>query len=392
MKKNNTTPMIGFIALGLLAPVVSAQNNNQITQETIDRLEKRITELEQNIEVMAEELEHNYSASKKSDSQLHIGGYGELHYNHLDQDGEDIREIDFHRLVMFFGYQFSDSIRFISELEVEHSLVSSGSRGAVEVEQAYLEFDLLKSAQVRTGIQLMPLGIISETHEPPTFYGVERPIIETTIIPTTWYSAGISWVHAIDNGISYNLMLSEGLKTEDPNSDPNADPFDLKAGKQKASFADAHALAITGRIAYRGAKGLELSVYAQYQPDLDQKAEVSYAEDATLVGGHVVYQMGDFTGKALYARWDLAGDAAVEADKDVQDGGYLELGWKPAESWGVFVRQSSWSQQNGVEAEQSKVGVNYYPHPDVVIKADIQVQNEDAGNSDGFNLGVGYQF
>ena len=37
-------------------------------------------------------------------------------------------------------------------------------------------------------------------------------------------------------------------------------------------------------------------------------------------------------------------------------------------------------------------GVNFYPLPNVVFKADVQLQNDEAGNTDGFNLGMGYQF
>ncbi|MEK9765560.1 MAG: hypothetical protein VW274_03710, partial [Thalassolituus sp.] len=66
--------------------------------------------------------------------------------------------------------------------------------------------------------------------------------------------------------------------------------------------------------------------------------------------------------------------------------------------WGVFARHSVWSQQSDEDSAQSDFGVNYYPHPDVVFKADVQIQNDDAENrgevssGDGFNLGMGYQF
>jgi hypothetical protein len=40
--------------------------------------------------------------------------------------------------------------------------------------------------------------------------------------------------------------------------------------------------------------------------------------------------------------------------------------------------------------------VNYWPHEDVVLKADYQFQDGGTGDGftarDGFNLGVGYQF
>jgi len=372
-------------------PAVAA--TDETDAPTNAELQQRIAELEKALDLrfnaLADTLEQKESSSAK---QVHIGGYGEMHYANLNTDGVEERELDFHRMVLFFGYDFNDRIRFVTEFEVEHLLVSAGSQGAVEIEQAYIEMDLKDNLKFRSGVMLMPIGIVNETHEPPTFYGVERPIIETTIIPSTWYSAGISLTHSLDNGVSYDIMLSEGLKTEDPTFDSSAEPFNLKAGKQKGSFADAFDLAVTARIAYRGITGLELAAYAQYQPDLDQSAEISYADSATLVGGHVKYQVGNITTTALYSRWDLAGEQAKAAEQDVQDGGYVEMSWRADQAWGIFGRHSVWSQTTDQSATQSDVGINYYPHPDVVFKADYQIQNEDAGNSDGFHLGMGYQF
>jgi opacity protein-like surface antigen len=42
---------------------------------------------------------------------------------------------------------------------------------------------------------------------------------------------------------------------------------------------------------------------------------------------------------------------------------------------------------------QTNLGVNFWPHPDVVLKADYQWQdNDDDMKQNGFNFGVGYQF
>ena len=387
MMKTSMRPLALALMLASVAPAF-AENVSR------EELEQRIAELEamlnSRLDALADTVDAQSDAGGKN---VHIGGYGELHYNHLDANGEDQRLLDLHRMVLFFGYDYSDRVRFVSEFEVEHTLVSGGSEfGAVEIEQAYIEIDVLANMQFRTGVMLMPLGIVNETHEPPTFYGVERPVIETSIIPSTWYSAGISLSQSLDSGLSYDLLVTEGLKTEDPTTNDEADPFYLKGGKQKASYSDAFNLALTGRVRYRGIPGLELAAYAQYQPDLDQSAETSYAESATLAGGHVIYQLAPITLTALYARWDVAGDEAKAAGKDVQDGGYLEASWKAQENWGLFVRHSVWSEEKDESAAQSDLGVNYYPHPDVVFKADYQLQNDDAGNTDGFNLGMGYQF
>lgn len=349
------------------------------------------SELEEQVEALTEWVQEAERSGPLGE-QVKIGSYGELHYNSLDQDGEDIRELDLARMVLFFGYDFNERARFVSELEVEHVIASGGSRGAVELEQAYVELDLKPNLHLKTGLMLMPVGIINETHEPTTFYGVERPIVETTVIPTTWFSAGVGLNQHFDNGLSYDLMVTDGLKTEDPATSSSAEPFNLKQGKQKGSFADAFDLALTGRVKYTGTRGLELAAYAQYQPDIDQSAEESYADSATLLGGHVIYQNGPFSTRALYARWDLAGEEAEAAGKDVQDGGYLELGWQPNPLWGLFARQSAWSLHADESNTQTNFGVSYFPIKEVVFKADIQQQNEDAGNADGFNLGFGYNF
>lgn len=411
--KNNTIQRttLSIVMLGaLFAPPVLAETEQETIKALIERievLEKALEErsigqssntenlyreLNEKVEILADTLESSESSAMQAKGRVHIGGYGELHYNNLDEDGKDVRQLDFHRAVLFFGYDFNDRARFVSEVEIEHIIASGGSRGAVELEQVYVEIDLKRNLHLQTGVLLMPVGIINETHEPPTFYGVERPIVEQTIIPTTWWSAGVGLTHNLDNGIRYDVMLTEGLKTEDPNSNLAAEPFNIKRGKQKGSFADAFDLAVTGRIKYTGLPGLELAVYAQYQPDLDQSAEQSYADSATLFGGHVIYQLGDFMTKALYARWDLAGDDAEAAEMDVQDGAYIELAWRPSGHWGAFTRYSTWSQAANEDSTQIDFGFNYYPFKDIVFKAAYQIQNDDAGNADGFNLGFGYQF
>lgn len=390
---------VSLLLLGVFSSgLVLANDEEPLTPtEELDKLKEQVNYLEtvidQRLNMMADSIEENQAAAPaKASGGVHIGGYGEMHYNNLDQDGEKLRELDFHRMVLFFSHDFNERARFFTEFEIEHIIAGGGNRGAVELEQAYVEIDLKPNMQLQTGAMLMPIGIINETHEPTTFYGVERPIIETTIIPTTWWSGGMKFEHLLDSGLRYHVMVSEGFKTQDPNSDPAAEPFNLKSGKQKTSFASAFDLAITATVSYTGIRGLELAAYSQYQPDLDQSAEVSYADSATLLGGHVIYRMGNFTTRALYARWDLAGDLAADAGKDVQDGGYIEVSWKANEHWGVFVRGSNWSQQADNNSQQTDIGINYYPFEDIVFKADYQIQNEDAGKTNGFNLGFGYQF
>ena len=123
-------PLASAISAAItLSASVSAQ---AVTDEEFQALQDQLNQL-------ADAVESRPASSTK---QVHIGGYGELHYNNWDiSDGTKKREIDFHRFVLFFGYDFTDSIRFHSELELEHSLAGDGKPGEVELEQAYVEFD-----------------------------------------------------------------------------------------------------------------------------------------------------------------------------------------------------------------------------------------------------------
>ena len=49
-----------------------------------------------------------------------VSGYMDFHFNNIEnQDGV----LDFHRFVLLFTHSFTDRIRFVSELELEHAFV-----------------------------------------------------------------------------------------------------------------------------------------------------------------------------------------------------------------------------------------------------------------------------
>ena len=101
---------------------------------------------------------------------------------------------------------------FFSELEIEHGVAGESQVGEVEVEQAFVEFDLNDRHTARAGVALLPVGIINETHEPTTFYGVERNPVENNIIPATWWAGGVGLSGEIAPGWGYDVVLHEGLR------------------------------------------------------------------------------------------------------------------------------------------------------------------------------------
>lgn len=313
-----------------------------------------------------------------------IGGYGEIHFNNKESGKTD--EIDAHRFVMYLAHDFNDKVRFFSEIELEHSLAGDGEPGEVELEQAYVEWDYADQHSARMGLFLVPVGIINETHEPETFYGVERNNVESRIIPATWWESGVMLGGNIAPGLRYDVGVHSGLETE---------MFDIRAGRQKSAQATAEEFAYTGRLKYTGIAGLELAATVSHQEDLLQ-GQVAGADQASglLYETHAAYQAGPFGLRALYAQWDIDGDQAEAIGRDEQKGWYLEPSWRLTPKLGVFTRFSEWDTEAGSgsdsEVEEFVVGFNYWLVESVVLKADwVDQQN---GTGDGFNLGLGWSF
>ncbi len=339
-------------------------------------------ELYEIIQAQQEEIDGLVGARQDvSDGQTRIGGYGELHYNDLDSGSE----MDFHRFVLFFNHEFDEDIRFYSEVEIEHSLAGEGKPGEVELEQAYVEFDVSDNTRVKGGLFLVPVGILNETHEPPTFYGVERNPIAHDIIPATWWEGGAALAGNFgESGFSYDVAVHSGLAV-------GAD-FDIRDGRQKVAEAIGEDLAVSGRLKYTGIAGLELAVSVVQQSDITQGL-VPGAGAATLLETHARWSHGPLTLTALYAGWTLDGVAPEALEKDKQDGYYVEGSWRFNEKFGMFARHNVWDMGGAGDTErsQSNIGFNYWPHRNVVVKFDLQDQGKSIDN-DGFNIGIGYQF
>ena len=370
-------------------PTAELQDLKQTVQlllQRIEQLENQQQEIVVAQETIVERVE-NSAASQLAQwaEKTTVGGYGELHWNNTNKK----KEVDLHRFVLFFGHQFTDDLRFFSELEVEHSIAGDGKDGEVELEQAYIEYDINDQHRVLGGQFLIPVGIINETHEPDTFYGVERNNVEKRIIPATWWEAGVMFSGELGGGFGYDLAVHSGLKTDDAN---------IRSGRQKVSKADAFDGAVTGRIKYTGIAGLELAATVQHQGDITQSDGALDEAEGLLFETHLVYENGPFGLRALYAQWDIDGDEAKALGRDEQDGWYIEPSYKINRSWGLFARHSVWDTEAGgngdSEFKQLDLGVNYWPQENVVIKFDWMDQDAPSGSTDedGFNVGIGYQF
>jgi hypothetical protein len=261
---------------------------------------------------------------------------------------------------------------------------------------------------VRGGLFLVPVGILNETHEPPTFFGVERNRVETRIIPTTWREGGVQLFGELAEGVSYQVGLHSGLAL-DPGSDTRGGMRGLRQGVAE-STAERLAVSAALRIAPRA--GLSGGLSLVYQNDLTQGAGAEVS--ALLSEAHLQYRRGPLEARGLYARWDVDGGDDFFTDGggqigETQQGWYVEAAYHLARllpeghDLAPFVRYERLDTNNslpsGVVRDPSRdervttAGLNYWPTPQVVVKVDVQDFHNDASTGlDRWNVGVGWWF
>ena len=180
-----------------------------------------------------------------------LSGYMDFHLN--KPDGEPA-VIDFHRFVLLLSHAFSPRLRFVGELDLEHAFVEGlEESGELELEQAYVDFLLSRRVNIRAGMVLVPIGIINERHEPPVYNGVERPFVDTVIIPSTWFEAGAGVHGTLGRGFRYRAYALAPLNALEFSADEG-----IRGGRQKGSQADVRNVAFAGRLEYLGLRNLTL--------------------------------------------------------------------------------------------------------------------------------------
>jgi len=371
-----------------------------------------VDELEQRLDALAAELA---TARTPAAPRVSLGGYGEVHYNNLRGERDNgasapADQIDLHRFVLFAGYRFSDTLSLRSEVEVEHALAAPADDdpGEVAIEQAYVEWVGRAWLGVRGGLLLVPAGILNETHEPPTFFGVERNRVESQIIPTTWREAGVQLFGELSSAVAYQVGLHSGLALA-PGSDARGG---LRGSRQQGAEATAERLALSATVRVAPRAGLGGGLSFVYQDDLTQGAGAPVA--ALLSEAHLQYRSGPWEGRVLYARWDVDGADDFFADRggqiaETQQGGYVEAAYHLARllpeghDLAPFVRYERFDTNAtvpaGVARDPSRdervttAGLNYWPTPQVVVKVDVQELHNQAGSgADRWNVGVGWWF
>lgn len=330
-----------------------------------------------------------------TESKVTIGSYGELHYNNEKIENQERNTLlDFHRFVLFFGYNWNEKWSFKSEAELEHNLVSEGE-GELELEQAYINYHHADYLGIQAGVILPSIGLINEYHEPPLFFGVERPQYHNRIIPTTWFGNGAA-VYGNYLGFDYKFTVLEGL-----NSDKFSNSSGVRGGREKGFRPSADRLLYNFRLDYLNIPGLKIGSSISYN---DAKGD-STNIPITIIEFHAKYDAYDLISVFEYGNISF-GNGNIENAR----GFYFDLGYNFASflNWGVklipFFRYSDTNTASEVinntnleelfHFKEWMIGLSFKPIDQVVFKVDYSHITRESDNQKTklFNLGVGYMF
>ncbi len=359
----------------------------------------------------------------KNNKGFTIGGYGQLDYNQpISSTTMNNGTLDVHRLVMLFGYNFNERLKFVSEIEYEHVK-------EVFVEQAFLQYKLNNYINLRGGLMLIPMGIINEYHEPPTFNGVERPMVDKYIAPTTWRELGLGISgNIIEASLKYQLYVVNGFNGYDGNATLNG-KNGLRKGRQKGADSYISSPNFTGKVEYYGIRGLNIGLsgyFGKTQSTAYDKLEKSddiaiKSADSTVVGVSMVgldlrYQLKGLAlrGQLIYSSLD---NTTAYNQKLSSDLGSEMIGYYAEVAYDVFsltdkfksqlipfVRYEVYDTHSKVEDNIVKndayyntfitAGISWKITPKVVVKGDYQFYKSNSDNeySQMFNAGIGLMF
>ena len=426
-KRNIPTAIAISVALALGSPAAFAQSNES---QLLNRLEQLAGELEK-VKAELKQMKQKQdaapvpvaaavaapAAAPSLGAGTTLTAYGEINYSRPRSDSS-ATQADVARFVTGFQHRFDAKTKVVAELEVEHAVTSASDSGEVAVEQVYVEHRLNDTFGARAGLFLIPLGLINQNHEPTSFYGVNRPTVETSIIPSTLREAGVQLFGEHDNGISWSAGISTGfdLTKWDPlNGESVESP--LRTLHQEGQLARSKDLSLFAALDWRGVPGLRVGAgITSGKASHGTKGFLAPNARTTLADVHAQWTPGAWDFSAIYARGTISGAGELNASfagapylvPKSFDGYYAQAAYKFRLSGDYrispfvrFERVNTGRSFDGVvvglnptayDTETiTTAGFNFNIAPTVVLKADYQ-KYKIVKDSDRLNLGLGFSF
>lgn len=352
-------------------------------------------------------------------SSTSLGGYVEGNTNYFVEDGvSDGFSMELRRFNVFLFSQVSARVRFLSELEFEHGTEE------IALETALLDVRLLPALTVRAGIILPPIGYFNQNHDSPRWDFVERPLVSTTLIPSTLseVGGGVLGSFTLAGGVaSYDAYLTNGIGEGVVGN--GLGRTDIPSGKSGELLGEDNngSPSVSGRVAFRrpGLGEAGLSYYGGYYNSFRVEGEDVDARRWMGIGAlDVGASLGDVEvrGELAYATVDVP-SGLTEVFGDAQWGAHVDAVWplwRPALagyedavlSGGLRLERvdynvgtfSSTGADIGDEVTALVLGLSFRPGPDTVFRANYRRHwtRDFAGNPTihgaGFQLGFATYF
>jgi hypothetical protein len=337
-----------------------------------------------------------------SKSPLSIGGYGEMYWSSPDKEGADAFA-DVYRFVPYIGYKFSDNVILNTELEFEHG----GEEVAVEF--MYLDFLISGAFNLQVGHLLVPMGLVNQRHEPTLFNTVQRPDVEKYLIPSTWNEKGIlAYGNIADTGIRYSAGIINALELSNDNNMPGSVGKKwIRNGRIGSGKGPMQRIAFVGRLDYNGISGLTAGASTYYGAATQGRPS---GVNAFIYDLHAQYEVAGFTLKGLYTATSVSNADKIFAEAaDGAEGFYVNAEYDlfaaaaTTQKLPIFAQYEDYDPVSSVAGGErpdlkqtnTTVGLNYFPHEQVVLKADyVMTDYSDSAKEDfnTFSIGMGFIF
>ncbi|MDO4728510.1 MAG: autotransporter outer membrane beta-barrel domain-containing protein [Bacteroidota bacterium] len=392
-------------------------------------------------------------------NRFSLSGYGVVNYYNYqkyDTDPNIKNKFDAERLNLYLGYNFSENLKFKSEIEFEHSGTGSTieldvheefgeyeqeieAGGAVKLEQIFVEYNYKPYLNFRLGRMKLHFNLAQNLDRPISYFTTHRQEMENEVLPLGWYENGIQFYGNITDRIKYEFSLTNGL---------DATGFSsrgwIKGGhQQRFEMLVGESLAITARIDYKFGKNKNtfagIGFYRNDAIANRPKNDLEASGNVTIVEGHVTYDedylrfnsvflYGDLQNSDLISRKNasLSNNLGVKRTPVGKNmiGFSFEAGYEVLHLFNnynknklyPFVRYEYYDTMYKTEGvvvkkprwERSAIttGINWFVHPQVVVKA--QYQNRRLGSDhydpvttlntgqkqqeNTFSMGIGFSF
>lgn len=357
-------------------------------------------------------------------------------------------KFDIPHAVIYLGYDFGKGWTMGSEIEFEHGGTGSAIEyeaeealeyeneqekgGEVELEQFWLQKSFGRGLNIRAGHIVLPFGLTNAHHEPLNFFTVYRPEGENTILPCTWHQTGVSLFGRLGDW-RYEAQFIAGL---------NALKFNRQNWIQEGAnspfeFEPANKYGALVRIDNYSIPGLRMGVSAYYGQSMNNLVPNLYTSAANKkVKGNIYLGSFDFTFNRY--NWIARGNidyGYVSDASTISSYTYpnkASNGVTPYEMEDKYfgshamasmieVGYDVFSQINKLRADNQKLyvfghfeyydsyihtatkkwtnkriwsfGVNYYPIPQIAVKAEYNLRDLQKPYNDepALNIGIAYE-